>query len=268
MNNSLRLGLGLLAALLLFVVVAPWMAVDPALQPDLAHGALIAPNAAHWFGTDAFSRDVLSRLAWGGRNSLLIAAIAISVAVGIGSLLGLAAGSADGIAAGFWRRLIDIGLALPRIIVLLVLLAATGALSTMQLAMMIGITGWPGIARLVRGETLRLRHAPWVEAARALGDTPARILWREIFPATLPPVLVAATLGVADAILLEAGLSFIGLGLPVPAPSWGGMLFEARDVIGQAPWLLFFPAAALVAATSAATLIGEALRRSLQPDSR
>lgn len=268
MTRSLRLGLGLLAALLLFTLVVPWFAVDPALQPDLARGTLLAPSSAHWFGTDQFSRDVLSRLAWGGRNSLLIAAVAIAVATTIGSAVGLAAGSDDGLVGGMWRRLIDVGLALPRIIVLLVLLAATGALSTVQLALVIGITGWPGIARLVRGETLRLRHAAWVEAARALGETPRRVLWREIFPATLPPVLVAATLGVADAILLEAGLSFIGLGLPVPAPSWGGMLFEAREVIGQAPWLLFFPAAALVVATSAATLIGDALRRTLQPDSR
>lgn len=268
MKPSLRLGLGLLATLVLFTVVAPWFAADPSAQPDLINGALRAPSAAHWFGTDQYSRDVLSRLAWGGRNSLLIALIAIAVATTIGSAIGLAAGQGDGIVNALWRRVIDVGLALPRIIVLLVLLAATGALSTVQLAIVIGITGWPGIARLVRGETLRLRHAGWVDAARVLGETPARVLWREIFPATLPPVLVAATLGVADAILLEAGLSFIGLGLPVPAPSWGGMLFEAREVIGQAPWLLFFPAAALVAATSAATLIGDALRRTLQPDSR
>lgn len=268
MSSALRWGLGLLAALVLFTVIAPWFAVDPAMQFDLANGALLAPSSAHWLGTDQFSRDVLSRLATGGRNSLLIALVAITVATTLGSAVGLAAGSGDGILSSMWRRLIDVGLALPRIIVLLVLLAATGSLSTVQLALVIGITGWPGIARLVRGETLRLRHAPWVDAARALGETPRRILWREIFPATLPPVLVAATLGVADAILLEAGLSFIGLGLPVPAPSWGGMLYEAREVIGRAPWLLFFPAAALVAVTSATTLIGEALRRTLQPDSR
>lgn len=268
MSNPIRLGLALLATLVLFAVFGPWFTVDPALQGDLLQGALLRPSAAHWFGTDQFARDILARLAWGGRNSLLIAAIAITVATALGSVVGLTAGSRDGIFGGMARRVIDIGLALPRIIVLLVLIAATGPLSTVQLAVIIGITGWPGIARLVRGETLRLRSAPYVVAARALGATPRRVVWREVFPGTLPPVLVAAALGVADAILLEAGLSFLGLGLPVPAPSWGGMLFEARDVIGRAPWLLFFPAAALVMATSAATLIGDALRRTLQPDTR
>ncbi len=268
MRGYTRLGLGLLVAMTLLAVVGPWIAGSPYSQPDLLRDALLPPSSAHWFGTDQFARDVFARLAWGARNSLAVAAIAVAVATTVGAMVGLAAGGRDGILGGMLRRLIDVGLALPRIIVLLVLIAAIGRLSTLQLAFVIGLTGWSGIARLVRGETLRLRHAPYVIAARALGARPARVLWRDIFPGTLAPVLVAATLGIADAILLEAGLSFIGLGLPLPEPSWGGMMLEAREVLGQAPWLLFFPAAALVAATSAATLLGDALRRTLQPDSR
>ncbi|MEP6590052.1 MAG: ABC transporter permease [Gemmatimonadota bacterium] len=268
MTTSTRAGFALLSILALIAVLGPLLAGSPYAQGNLLTEALHAPSAAHWLGTDQFARDVLARFAWGARNSLGIAAIAVMVATAIGSLLGLLAGSTEGVVSGMLRRLIDVGLALPRVIVLLVLIAATGRLSTPVLAVVIGLTGWPGMARLVRGETLRLRHAPYVLAARALGARPARVLLRDIFPGTLAPMLVAATLGVADAILLEAGLSFLGLGLPLPEPSWGGMLLDAREYLGRAPWLLFFPAAGLVLATSTATLLGETLRRSLQPDSR
>ena len=268
MRGQTRLGVFLLGTMLLLALLGPILTVSPYTQANLLRDALLPPSGSHWFGTDQFARDVFARLAWGARNSLAIAAIAVSVATAIGTMLGLVAGSRDAFLGGILRRVIDVGLALPRIIVLLVLIAATGKLSVVELAIVIGLTGWPGIARLVRGETLRLRHAPYVVAARALGATPARVLFRDIFPGTLAPVLVAATLGVADAILLEAGLSFIGLGLPQPEPSWGGMMLEARDVIAQAPWLLFFPAAALVMVTSAATLLGDALRRTLQPDTQ
>ena len=268
MRGYTRLGLLLLTAMVLFAVIGPLVAGSPYSQANLLRDALLPPSSAHWFGTDQFARDVLARLAWGARNSLAIAAIAVAVATALGSVIGLAAGSRDGVVGGTLRRIIDVGLALPRIIVLLVLIAATGRLSSVQLALVIGLTGWPGIARLVRGETLRLRTAAYVVAARALGARPLRVLLRDIFPGTLAPVLVAATLGIADAILLEAGLSFLGLGLSLPEPSWGGMLLEAREVISQAPWLLFFPGAALVTATSAATLLGDALRRTLQPDTR
>lgn len=268
MTRATRFGIFLLATLAAVALLGPLLAGSPYLQANLLTDALRPPSAAHWLGTDQFARDVFARFAVGARNSLGIAGIAVLVAASLGSLIGLLAGSADGFVNSTLRRLIDVGLALPRVIVLLVLIAATGRLSTPALAVVIGLTGWPGMARLVRGETLRLRHAPYVVAARALGASPARVLLRDIFPGTLAPMLVAATLGVADAILLEAGLSFLGLGLPLPEPSWGGMLLDAREYLGQAPWLLFVPATGLVLATSAATLLGEALRRSLQPDSR
>lgn len=266
MRSRIRLGMALLAALLLLALVGPLIAPDPNLQPALADGTLAAPSAAHWLGTDQFSRDVFARLAHGARASLTVAAIAVSVAAALGMLLGLLAGMAGPLLAGALRRLIDISLALPRVVVLLVLLATAGTLPLPLFALVLGLTGWPPLARLVRGETLRLRHAPFVEAARALGADPRRIALRDILPGAVPPLLVAAALGAADAILLEAGLSFLGLGIQPPAPSWGGMLLEARDHLGTAPWLLLAPGLALVLATATATLLGDALRRSLNPD--
>ncbi len=268
MMRSRRVGLGLLAALVALALFGPLVAPDPNVQPALATGSLAAPSAAHWLGTDQYSRDVFARLAHGARASLTVAAIAVSVAAILGMVIGLIAGVAGPLLGGVLRRAIDIALALPRVVVLLVLLATAGTLPLPLFALVLGLTGWPALARLVRGETLRLRHAPYVEAARALGAEPRRVALREILPGAIPPLLVAATLGTADVILLEAGLSFLGLGIQPPAPSWGGMLLEARDYLGTAPWLLLAPGLALVLATVTATLLGDALRHSLHPDQR
>ncbi len=266
--KSAAAGLGLLAALLLLALLGPLVAMDPNLQPALGDGTLAAPSIAHWLGTDQWSRDVFARLAHGARASLLVAVVAVSVAALLGVIIGLAAGVAGPWMAGVLRRVIDVGLALPRVVVLLVLLAALGTLPLPLFAVVLGVTGWPSLARLVRGEALRLRHAPFVAAARALGASPVRVAFREILPGALPPLLVAAAFGTADAMLLEAGLSFLGLGIRPPSPSWGGMLLEARDYLGTAPWLLLAPGIALVLATATATLLGDALRRSLTPDQR
>ncbi len=268
MRRDTAAGLAIAGTLVVLAVLGPAIATDPLVQPDLAHGALRAPSWSHPLGTDQYSRDVFARLAHGAVASLLVALIAVSVAAALGVIIGLAAGSARDPWAGLLRRGIDLGLSLPRIVVLLVMLASVGELPLVAFAIVIGLTGWPAIARLVRGETLRLRHAEYVMAARALGATPPRVLRREVFPGAVTPALVAATLGVADAVLLEAGLSFLGLGIRPPLPSWGGMILESRDHLHSAPWLLLFPVAALVAATTAATLLGESLRRSLQPDTR
>lgn len=262
-----RIGLALLAFLALFAIVGPTIAPDP-LAADPTGRALLGPSSLHWLGTDPLARDIFARLARGASISLGVAAIAVSVAALLGSLIGLAAGSVAGVGGKLLQRLINLGLAIPRIIVLLVVMAAVGRLHWPLLGVILGLTGWPAVARMVRGETLRLRHAQYVAAARALGAPDARILWYEIFPGTVPALLVTTTLGVADAILLEAGLSFLGVGVQPPAPSWGGMILDARAYITSAPWLLVAPCLALVVATSAATLLGEALRTSLQPDTR
>jgi peptide/nickel transport system permease protein len=268
MSGRLRLGTGLLVALLIFAIVGPYLAPDRMLQGDLVRGILQPPDGAHWLGTDELSRDVFARLAFGARISLSVAAIAVTVAAILGSIIGLIAGSSDNVIAQGFRRLINLGLALPRLIVLLVVLATLGQVSIVALGLVLGASGWPSVARLVLGETLRLRQTPFAAAARALGATPSRIIRRDIFPGTLPAVLIATTLGVADAILLEAGLAFIGVGIRAPEASWGSMILEAREQLARAPWLLLAPCVALGLATSAATLLGEALRRSLQPETR
>ncbi len=268
MNSTRRVAFVLLGLLIGLAIVGPSLAPDRMLQSDLVHGVLLSPSRTHWLGTDQLSRDIFARLAFGARISLTIAAIAVAVAAAIGTLIGLLAGAGRGFAKRIAQRMIDLGLALPRIIVLLVVLAAVGEVSYITLGIVLGVTGWPAVARLVRGETLRLREAQHVAAATALGAPPGRIIWREIFPGTVPAVLVATTLGVADAILLEAGLSFIGVGVRAPEASWGGMILDAREQWARAPWLLIAPCLALGLATSAATLLGEALRTSLQPDTR
>lgn len=267
MNLAARTGTASAAIVAALALLGPLMSGDPLAQPDPIAGALLPPSTAHWLGTDQFSRDVFARLAHGARTSLAIAALAIAVAGVLGIAAGLVAGGARGMIGSVVSRGVDLALALPRVVVLLVLVAAIGALPPAALGMVLGLTGWPAIARLVRGEALALRHAGYVTAAEALGASPGRVLLREILPGTLPPAMVAATLGVADVLLLEAGLSFLGIGVRPPTPTWGGMILEARPHLGQAPWLLLAPGAALVLATAAATLLGDALRRrSLGPD--
>lgn len=267
MSTTLRFGLLLGIAVSLLALVGPWLVGDPMLA-DPSGAALSGPSAAHWLGTDAFGRDVLARLAHGARISLAVAAVATLLALLIGVPLGAVAGSRIDLLARSINRVIDLALALPRVVVLLVLVAATGRLQPLPLALLLGATGWPAIARLARGEALRLAHAPYVAASQALGATPMRQLWREILPGTLPAALVAATLGVADLLLLEAGLSYLGIGIRPPTPTWGGMLLESQSYLGSAPWLMLAPGVALVTATAAATLLGDALRSRLQPQTR
>lgn len=268
MTTEQRFGAACGIAVLALAVLGPLVSGDPLAQPDPIAGALLSPSAAHWLGTDQFSRDVFARLAHGARTSLSIALVAVVIAALLGSGIGLIAGGARGLGAKFASRVIDLALALPRVVVLLVLVAAIGVLPPLALGAVLGLTGWPAMARLVRGEALRLRHAGFVTAAEALGAAPSRVLLHEILPGTLPPALIAATLGLADVLLLEAGLSFLGVGVRPPAPTWGSMILEARPHLGTAPWLLLAPGAALVVATAAATLLGDALRDRLQVGSR
>lgn len=257
-----HLAIGLVVTLAALALIGPLVAGDP-YAAGLDGARLSAPSWQHLLGTDQFGRDVLARVAHGARLSLGIAALAIGIAALLGLLLGVVAGGTHGPVAAILSRVIDLALALPRVVVLLVLVAVLGALGPVGLGLVLGVTGWPTIARLTRGEALSIRHAPYVTAARALGATPFRRLLREVLPGTLPPVLVATTLGVADVLLLEAGLSFLGIGIRPPTPTWGGMLLEAQPYLAPAPWLLLAPAAALVLATAAATLGGDALRSRL-----
>lgn len=260
--TSKRVSIVLGTLLLLLAVLGPVLAGDPFAAVGDGIGPA-PPSAAHLLGTDQFGRDVAARLAHGARLSLGIAALAIAIASLLGITVGVVAGGMAGIVPSTISRLIDLALALPRVVILLVLVAVAGSLGPVGLAVILGATGWPSIARLTRGEALTLRHARHVTAARALGAGPIRRLAVEILPGTLPPALIAATLGVADVLLLEAGLSFLGIGIRPPTPTWGGMLLDSQPYLATAPWLMFAPAVALVLATATATLGGDALRTRL-----
>lgn len=265
-NPSGRLGLLILAVLTAFVLIGPRLLPDPNAMPDLMAGA-VAPGAGHPFGTDQLNRDILSRVVTGGRISLSISALAVALAVLLGALVGGLAGFYGGWLDGALMRLVDGALAIPRLFLLLLLVAVWEQMPLGALVLVLGGTGWFGTSRIVRGEVLRLREAEFVSAARALGAGPGRIIFRHLLPNVAGPLLVAATLGVGDVILLEAGLSFLGVGVRPPTPSWGGMILDARSLLTTAPWASIFPGLAIVVTVLAVNLIGDALRGALDPRS-
>ncbi len=260
-----RVGLCLLGAIVLAAIVLPPLLADPLAQPDLLGGTSLPPSRLHPFGTDGLSRDVLSRTITGARWSLGLALPAVLIATTIGTAVGLAAGTAGGLLDSVLMRLVDALLAIPRLFVLLLLLAATDRLPAWGIATALGATGWFGLARLVRGEALRLRSAEFADAARALGASGVRLARQHFLPNVAGPITVAATVGLADAILLEAGLGFLGLGIQPPTPTWGAMLLEGRELLATAPWTSIFPGIALMLTVLGAHLAAEALRAALDP---
>ena len=246
-------------------LVGPLVLPDPATQPDIVAGAQ-PPSLAHPFGTDELSRDVLSRVVSGARISLAIAALAVMLSLVLGATFGLVAGYWGGWVDTVLMRLVDGALAIPRLFLLLLLVTVWDQLTIVPFVLVIGATGWFGTSRLVRAEVLRIKSEPFVQAAQALGAKPARIVRRHLLPNTAGPLLVAATLGVGNVILLEAGLSFLGIGgVRPPTPSWGRMIFEGKSVLATAPWASIFPGVAIVVTVLAVNLIGEALRDRLDP---
>jgi peptide/nickel transport system permease protein len=255
-------------AVVLFVVLvlaigAPWLAP---FDPLKTSWSLVrkAPSALHWFGTDEVGRDLLSRVIWGARASLSAGVIAVSIAVSLGVPLGMLAGYVGGWFDAVVGRLTDAMLAIPFLILAIALAAFLGpSLGNAMIA--IGISATPIFVRLARGQVLAARAEDWVEAARAVGNSPARILLRHIFPNILPPVLVQATLAIAAAIIAEASLSFLGLGQQPPSPSWGSMLNTAQRFLTQAPWMAIFPGLAIFLTVLAFNLFGDGLRDALDP---
>jgi peptide/nickel transport system permease protein len=264
-RESARAAVVALAAISLVALVGPLLLADPAAQPDILSGAQ-PPGAAHPFGTDQLSRDVLSRVVSGARVSLAVAALAVLVSMTIGAAVGLTAGYVGGGVDALLMRLVDAGLAIPRLFILLLLLAVWERIPLPALILILGTTGWFGASRLVRGEVIRLRHEPFVSGAEALGAGRRRVMFRHLLPNTAGPLLVAATLGVGEVILLEAGLSFLGLGIQPPTPSWGAMILDAKPVLVTAPWTSLFPGLAIVMTVLAVNLLGDALSDAL--DSR
>jgi len=244
-------------------LLAPWVAP---FDPLATSWSLVrkAPSSAHWFGTDEVGRDLLSRVIWGGRASLAAGVIAVSIAVGVGVPLGMLAGYLGGWFDAIIGRLTDAMLAIPFLILAIALAAFLGpSLGNAMIA--IGITATPIFVRLSRGQVMAARAEDWVEAARSVGNPPARILVRHILPNILPPVMVQATLAIASAIIAEASLSFLGLGQQPPAPSWGSMLNTAQRFLTQAPWMAVFPGLAIFMTVLAFNLFGDGLRDALDP---
>jgi peptide/nickel transport system permease protein len=265
-NPSGRSGAVLLLLVAVTALVGPWFLPDPLAQPDILAGSL-PPRPGHPFGTDQLSRDVLARVVTGARISLSVALLAVILSVTIGAAVGMISGYWGGVIDAGLMRLVDGALAIPRLFILLLLLAVWERVPVAALILLIGATGWFATSRLVRGEVLRLREEGYVRAAEALGAKRRHIIFRHLLPNAAGPLLVAATLGVGDVILLEAGLSFLGLGIQPPTPSWGGMILDSKEVLVSAPWAGIFPGLAIVITVLSANLFGDALRDAIDPRS-
>ncbi|MFL5491764.1 MAG: ABC transporter permease [Gemmatimonadales bacterium] len=270
-----RAQFGLIVILLAITIAlaAPLLAGDPVVQRDIVATRFLPPlstdvhGAFHALGTDRFGRDVWARLAYGARISLGVGVLAVLLSVTIGVVIGAASGFWPGAVGTLLLGLTDFALALPRV-VLLLLLASLWQPSAALVVAVLGLTGWMTVARLVHGEVRALSARPFVESAVALGVRGPRVLVRHILPNAMTPVIVTAALGVGNAIMLEAGLSFLGLGVQPPTPSWGNLIASGRDTLVNAPWVATAPGVALVLVVVAATLLGDALRDRMDPAQR
>jgi peptide/nickel transport system permease protein len=263
-----------LAAIAVFVVaalLAPWIApYDPAEQffdGLTLEGSPLPPSERFWFGTDTNGRDQFSRLLYGARTSLLIGILANGIAVIVGTALGLVAGYLRGFLGAAIMRFTDLMMAFPPLL-LAIALAAILKPGLIIVVMVIALVNWVQIARVIYIETVALSEREYIEAARALGAGPARILWRHLLPHLVPTVIVYATLGIATTVLLEAMLSFLGRGVQPPTPAWGMMIFESQSYFLNAPWLVFIPGAAILLLALAFNLVGDGLRDALDPTQR
>jgi peptide/nickel transport system permease protein len=252
-----------LVALILVAVLAPVLSpFEPtAIDTD---NLLSPPNLSHPFGTDDLGRDVLSRMMYGSRISLMVGIVAVGIAVTVGVLLGSLAGYYGGRVDSFIMRFVDIMLTFPSFFLILAVIAIVGA-NIFTIMVIIGLTGWMDVSRLVRAEFLTLKERDFVLAARASGAGSLRLIFRHILPNALSPVFVNATFGVAGAILVESGLSFLGLGVQPPNPSWGNILTAGKDNIEVAWWLSLYPGLAILITVLSYNLVGEGLRDALDP---
>jgi len=256
-------GAAVLLVAVLAAMLAPAVAPHDPLKQDLNH-ALARPDRAHLLGTDNVGRDVLSRVIWGTRVSLVAGLGSVGIAMLVGGLLGLLAGYAGGRVDGLVMRLMDAVLSFPPLVLALALGAVLGAgLSGVVIAL--GVVYTPTFARLMRGQVLSITAREYVDAARALGVPGWRIAWSHVLPNVTAPIVVQASLSVAFAILAEASLSFLGLGVQPPAPSWGSMINAGRGYLQQAPWIVFGPGAALFVTVVGLNFVGDAVRDALDP---
>lgn len=250
---------------LLFVISLLTPLIAPS-EPNAINAwqVLSPPSWQHLFGTDELGRDVFTRVLYGARISLKVGFVAVGIAVSIGTVLGLVAGYYGGVVDMILMRFVDIMLCFPSFFLILAVITFL-APSIWIIMMVIGLTGWMGVARLVRAETLSIREMDYIMAARCIGCSDLRIIFRHILPNAISPVLVSATLGIAGAILTESALSFLGIGVQPPTPSWGNILTSGKDYIEFAWWLSLFPGLAILITVLAYNLLGEGIRDALDP---
>ncbi|HUQ19098.1 MAG TPA: ABC transporter permease [Gemmatimonadaceae bacterium] len=265
-NRSIIAAAALLLVIVIPCVLAPLFArYSPIEQLDIIGLRTQPPSALHPFGTDYYSRDVLSRVLYGGRLSLSIALVATLVSVTLGTAYGAIAGYAGGMVETVMMRILDALLSIPRLLLLIAIFAAWQQVPIEWFVVIVGFTGWYGLSRIVRGQVLAIKHEDYVVSARALGAGRRRIVLRHILPNLLTPIIVATALGVGHVILLETGLSYLGVGVPVPQASWGSIIQDGAENITTYWWISFFPGMAIVLTVMAFNALGDAFREALQP---
>lgn len=262
-NKAAIFGVIILSLMFLCAVFAPWLALSDYTRQDLP-SMLQAPSWGHPFGTDEFGRDIFSRIVYGARVSLVVGFLAVGISLFIGLLLGSLAGYFGGFVDHGICALIDIALAFPMTLLAIGIIAILGP-SLFNVCLAIAASSWAAFARVVRGQFLSLKSQEFVEAARILGFSDTRIILRHIFPNAIAPVVVLATLEVPKAIIVEATLSFLGLGVQPPIPSWGSIISSGRSFLFEAPWITLFPGLMIVLVVMGFNLFGDALRDSLDP---
>lgn len=253
-------GLSVLVFFILVAIFAPIIATyDPS---EIIESETLPPSIAHLFGTDDLGRDIFSRAVYGARISLTVGIVAVTISLLIGILLGAVAGYFGGLIDSFIMRFVDVMLSFPSIFLILAIQAMLTP-NIYNVMVVIGITSWMGVARLVRGEYLKIRELQYVEAAKAIGCSNLRIIFRHMLPNAQAPIIVAATLGMAGAILTESALSFLGMGVQPPVPSWGNMLMDAQAYMRDAPWLAIIPGLLILITVLSLYFVGEGLREKL-----
>jgi peptide/nickel transport system permease protein len=264
-NPLAKSGFIIILTVFILAMLAPW--ISPYDPDDInVKAILLEPSAQHWMGTDGLGRDVLSRMLYGGRISLLVGLVAVGISTAIGILLGALAGYYRGWVDTLIMRLVDVMLSIPSFFLILAVIAFLTP-SIYNVMIVIGLTSWMGVTRLVRAEFLSLSSREFVQAARTLGAKDARLIFSHLLPNSLTPIIVSSVLGVAGAVLLESGLSFLGLGVQAPQASWGNILSDGKNYIQFAWWLSLFPGLAILMTVLGYNLLGEGLRDALDPRS-
>ncbi len=258
--------LATITLLVLVAIFAHWLAPhDPSAQPDIVGLRSQPPSSSHLFGTDPFSRDVLSRVMYGSRVSLTVGVLSMLIAVSLGTVYGAAAGLGSRAVDATLMRVVDAALSIPRLLLLIAVLSLWGQVGVPSLIVLLGVTSWFGTSRLVRAQVRSIREREFVLSARALGAPPMHVLLRHILPNALSVIVVAATLGIGNVIILEAGLSYLGIGVAQPTASWGNIIQDGSDQIAAHWWISVFPGLAMLATVLAFNTLGDALRDALDP---